>query len=190
MRFALLLLLVACKDKATTEPPRTGSAIADASVVRPLDVQALAQVEVPGWTREVALADARGIDVRYRAAPLLVTVQIAPCFDCLPMQLERWQAKSDALRALVKPELRDTATWELGMTRVGAANAAWTFVVGTGVVYGSAYTLHWNDGTHMIRVVAEYVGDGPSEAMVRDAPKQRLEASARDFVERFISRWG
>jgi hypothetical protein len=200
VRFVLLFVFaLACKDKTKTETPKPGSALDDAGSASsrprtsgPLDARKLAQHEVAGWTRDVRLADAKGLEVRYRAASILVTVQIADCFDCLPMELDRWRAKSDALRALVAPELRDHAntTWEMGMLDVGGAPVAWTFHAGdTGTVYGTAYTLYFNDGARMIRIVAEYIGDGPREAMLRDAPKPRLEAAARGFLEAFTRIW-
>jgi hypothetical protein len=204
VRFAVLLVLaLACKDKTKTETPKPGSAIAphaersweiDASSAAPkqsgpLDAAKLAQHDVAGWTRDVRLADAKGLEVRYRLDAILVTVQIAACFDCLPMQLDRWRAKSDALRALIIPELRDHAstTWELGMTDLGGPAVAWTFHAGdTGTMYGTAYTLYFNDGVHMIRVSAESTGYGSREAV----SKSRLEAAARAFFDDFTRRWG
>jgi hypothetical protein len=203
VRFVLILVFaLACKDKTKTETPKPGSALAttDAGIASspprksdPLDAAKLAQHEVAGWTRDVRLANAKGLEVRYRAASIMVTVQIADCFDCLPMQLDRWRAKSDALRALIAPELRDHAntTWEMGMLDVGGAPVVWTFHSGdAGTVYGTAYTLYFNDGARMIRVVAEYTGHGPREAMLRDAPKPRLEAAARGFLDAFVRIWG
>lgn len=190
MRLALAFVLVlACKDKTKTETPRPGSATTrDAGAPRPsapLDPAALSSIDVPGWTRDVRLADRKGLELRYGADAVVITVQVAPCFDCLPMQLDRWRAKSDALRGLIPPELRDHAStaWDLGMTDVGGAPVAWTFHTGdTGTVYGSAYTLYFNDGHHMIRVVAE--------SSARDVPKSRLEGAARHFLEVFVQRWG
>lgn len=192
MRLAVVLVLaLACKDKPASEAPKPGSAVAATKRPSgPFDPAKLSQHDVAGWTRDVRQADSRGVEVRYRADAIVVTVQIAKCFDCLPMQLDRWQAKSDALRSLIPPELRDqaTTTWEHGMTDFADSRAFWTFYAGRSpALTGTAYTLYWNDGAHMIRVAAEYHGDGSRQVEVT---KSRLEAAARVFLDELTRRWG
>ena len=230
MRAVLLVVFaLACKDKPTAETPKVGSASAVVaeptpapSTLRlpklagtppakgkPLDAAKAAQLskhDIDGWTRDVRLADAKGLDLRYRSTTpptLTVTVQASRCFDCLPMQHDRWLLKSDALRSLIAPELRDhkDTTWEMGMTTIGQTSYTWThhiaYVVppdanGLGAVFGTAYTVYFNDGINMIRVVAEYRDDAPvsREAMLRAAPRQDLEQVAKAFIDHFVHLWG
>lgn len=211
MRAAVLLLLLACKDQPAAVAPKVGSASAVTPTpaktppVRsaPLDAakaRELARRDVAGWTREVRLADGKGVDLRYRRAAIAVTVHVARCFDCLPMEDARWRAKSDVLRALVAAEVRDRTdtTWELGMTELAGTPAAWTYHAGygapapsTGSAYGTAYTLYFNDGVNMLRVVAEYAGDAPAsrEAMIAAAPKAELAQLAAAFADDVVHAW-
>lgn len=207
MRVAVVLLaLLGCKDKTTAEAPRPGAASAalDAAAVSrppnkstPLDAARaaeLAKLDFEGWTKTVRLADAKGLEVRYARPPQAVTVHASKCFDCLPMEDARWRAKADALRTLIPPELRDhrDTSWELGMTDLAGTPFAWTLHVGfSPEAYGTAYTLHFNDGVTMIRVVAEYAGDAPNsrEAMTAAAPKDALAVTAKAFADRFVHAW-
>jgi hypothetical protein len=221
MRSLLLVLaivVVGCKDKTTPETPKSGSvAHADADPTPPSRLRAptlagtppvkttpldaskialLAKHDVDGWTRQVRLADAKGLEVQYTsiARPTLrVTVQAARCFDCLPMKLDRWQAKSDALRALIAPELRDRVdtTWELGITDLAGAPIVWTYHVAfASPAFSTAATVYFNDGINMIRVVAESI-DVPAsrDAMVAAAPRDDLVHVAKAFLDDFVHVW-
>lgn len=200
----LVLALAGCKDKAGTPTVKpVGSATVASTDARPptksppLDAakaQQLAQIEVTGWTKTIKLADAKGLELRYDRAPLRVTVQVSACFDCLAMEEARWRAKSDALRGLIAPELRDhrDTTWELGMTDLAGMPAAWTYHVGFAAeAHGTAYTLYFNDGTNMIRVVAEHAGAVPAsrEAMIGTAPRDTLALTAKQFADQFVHAW-
>lgn len=228
---ALVVVLIGCRDRPAAEAPRPGSATpaagsgsagAASSHVLPLPklagtpaaksppldaarARALSERAFAGWDRDVRLADAKGLEVRYRTRErptLMVTVQAAPCFDCLPIDEAAWRARSDALRGLIGPELRDApeTTWELGATELAGTRYVWTYHVGYSVApggtglagaYGTAYALHYNDGVNMIRVVAEYKDDAPTsrEAMVALAPRQDLEQIAKAFVDAFVHAW-
>jgi hypothetical protein len=197
----LALALTGCKDKPKqAEAPK--AAPADAQPLRApaksskLDAakaQQLAKLDVDGWTKTVRLAGGNGLDVRFTRPPLAVTVQASPCFDCLPMDETKWRAKDGALRGLIAPELREhrDTTWELGMTEIGTP-AAFTFHLGhTAAAAATAYTLYFNDGVNMIRVVAEYDGAAPPtrEALATAAPKGTLEQTAKAFASRFVHAW-
>jgi len=200
----LLLALAGCKDKAgtpTVNPVGSGAvATTDAKPPAkspPLDAakaQQLAQQDVTGWTKTIKLADAKGLELRFDRAPLGVTVQASKCFDCLPMSEAKWRAKSDALRGLIAPELRDhkDTTWELGITDLAGVRAAWTYHVGYKAdAHGTAYALYFNDGTNMIRVVAEFAGAPPAsrEAMIATAPREMLALTAKQFADQFVHAW-
>ena len=199
----ILLALASCRDKTPAQAPKAGSNVVAASTDArppvkspPLDAakaQQLAQQDVTGWTKTIKLADAKGLVLRYDRPPLGVTVQASRCFDCLPMDEAKWRAKSDALRGLIAPELRDhkDTTWEMGMTDLAGTPAAWTYHVGqTPDAHGTAYTLYFNDGTNMLRVVAEYTGVPASrEAMIATAPRETLALTAKQFADQFVHAW-
>ena len=78
------------------------------------------------------------------------------------------------------------------MTDLAGTPFAWTYHVGfSPEAYGTAYTLYFNDGVTMIRVVAEYAGDAPAsrDAMVAAASKDALAQSAKAFADRFVHAW-
>ena len=175
---------------------------------KPIDAakaQELAKIEFESFTRDVRVADAKGIDLRYftKARPtIMVTVNATKCFDCLPMEESKWRAKSDALKYLIGPELKDhrDTTWELGMTEIAKTPYAWTYhvaynvapdTIGVAGSYATAYAIYYNDGVNMIRVVAEYKDDAPKsrEAMLAMTPKQDLEQIAKAFVDVFDHAW-
>jgi len=214
----LVVLAIACKDKTTPEAPKVGSASAARDASDPARMPAvsntppvkstpltaaksaqLATRDVDGWTRNVRLADDKGLELRYTTAtrPIAITVQIARCFDCLPVLLDKWLPKSDALRALIAPELRDhkDTTWEMGVTELAGTSYIWTHHVAVAPVANvssTAYTIYFNDGINMIRVVAEYTSDGSAtrDALLRAAPKHELEQFANVFVDVFVYLWG
>ena len=203
-RLLLVLALVGCKDKSGTPTVQpVGSATVASTDARPpvksppidaAKAEQLAQLEVTGWTKTTKLADAKGLELRYDRAPLRVTVQASACFDCLAMDEPKWRAKSDALRGLIAPELRDhkDTTWVMGMTELAGVAAAWTYHIAySPVAHGTAYTLYYNDGTNMIRVVAEYAGGVPDsrDAMIVTAPQETLALTAKEFADQFVHAW-
>ena len=203
-RLVLLLVLASCRDKTPAQTPKSGSAVMVATTDAkppakspPLDsakAQQLARQDVTGWTKSIKLADAKGLELHYDRAPLHVIVQASKCFDCLPADEQKWRAKSDALRGLIAPELRDhkDTTWDLGMTELAGMPAAWTYHVGYKPdAHGTAYTLYFNDGTNMIRVVAEFAGAPPAsrEAMIATAPRELLALTAKQFADQFVHAW-
>jgi hypothetical protein len=202
MRWLVLVLALAgCKDKPKqTEAPKAPPpdaqvhrAPATSTKLDAAKARTLAKLDVEGWTKTVRLADGKGLDVRFTRPPLAVTVHASACFDCLAMDEAKWRAKDGALRALVTTELREhpDTTWELGMTDIGTP-AAFTFHLGhTPAAAATAYTLYFNDGVNMIRVVAEYDGAPPPtrEALATATPKAMLEQTAKAFASRFIHAW-
>jgi hypothetical protein len=176
---------------------------------KPIDkakAEALAKHEFDGFTKDVRLATDQGIDIRYstKARPtIMVTVNATKCFDCIPMELEKWKAKTDSLKVLIGPELKDhkDTLFEMGMTEISGTPYLWTYHVGFNVSpdpttgmggsYGTAYAIHWNDGVNMIRVVAEYKDDTPKsrEDMIGLTPKEDLELIGKAFMDYFVHAW-
>jgi hypothetical protein len=176
---------------------------------KPIDktkAEALSKPEFEGFQKDVRLANDQGIDVRYMTKErphILVTVNATKCFDCIAMDLEKWKAKTDSLKVLVGPELKDRpdTTFEMGLADINGGKYLWTYHVGfnitpdpgTGIAgaYGTAYAIHYNDGVNMIRVVAEYKDDVPKsrEDMVNLTPKEDLEQIGKAFIDYFVHYW-
>lgn len=159
-------------------PPRRTTTSLDAAALAEL-----ATLEIPGWTKHVATTEGR-LEVSYTRAGHTVTVSVAPCFDCPPMDLEAWRAKEPALQLLVPAEHRDQpgTRWELGAIELGGEPLVFTYhhAGGTG-----AYALYWNDGTNQIRAVVEAPAEPPGEPSSRE----ELSELARTFVRAFTDRW-
>ncbi len=163
----------------------------------------LAKVEVPGFEKKVR-TQSGGLDVRFTTPrpKLAVTVTVAPCFDCTPIELEKWKAKEATLKQLLIEELRDRpdTIWELGQTEVSGTPAIFTYQFGHHFGkdslgnpeggFSNAYSLYWNDSKNQIRVVAEYKDDPTSrEDMLAIAPREDLEKLARSFLDLFTHKW-
>jgi hypothetical protein len=145
-----------------------------------------------------------GIELRQKTEdhPLIwATVTITPCFDCLPMDLPKWQEKTEALKLFLLPSLKaDPKTkFEVGQTSLHGQPMIYTFQSGlanadpTGKLSGGfthAYILYYNDGVNQIRVVAEYKDDPATpETMEKLAPRADLENVAKAFVDVYTQAW-
>ncbi|MBA3540146.1 MAG: hypothetical protein H0T79_11005, partial [Deltaproteobacteria bacterium] len=149
---------------------------------------------------------AKGMEVRYttKIRPFIAaTVSIAPCFDCIPMDLEKWKAKEPALKALWPKELwtQPGSIFEPGVYDFAGQPMISIYQLGQvskldenenpDATYGHAYILHYNDGINSIRVVAEY-RDMPMrgvEALGRVIPRESFEKLAQSFMDAFTHAW-
>jgi len=188
--------------------PRS-SRSAPVRTTRPLDragYEKMASLEVPGWTKAIRLLDDRALEVRYRseARPILgVTITASPCFDCLPPELPRWQAKEDALKNLLPPELRERrdTVFEVGEVKLAGAPLIFTYQLAHGLApgedrsrqgsYSHAYAAYHNDGINQIRVTAQYSDDpvATREELVRLAPRGDLQMIALAFLDAYTHAW-
>ncbi len=179
-----------------TPPAKTTKPIEQADVDRmiKLDWEGFEKTDrTGGKTFEVRLTTPR--------PRLAVTVTITPCFDCLPMDLEKWKAKGDAMKVLLAEELRNLpdTVFELGKTEINGQPVIFTYQLGyqsgedqNGPVgaFSNAYALYYNDNVNQIRVVAEYKDDWVKrEDMVRIAPREDLEKLARAFLDAYTHAW-
>lgn len=179
-----------------TPPKKTTKPIeqADADRMIKLDFEGFEKTDrTGGKTFEVRLTTSR--------PRLAVTVTIVPCFDCIPMDLEKWKAKGDAMKVLLAEELRNLpdTVFELGKTEINGQPVIFTYQLGytngqdaNGPVgaYSNAYALYYNDNVNQIRVVAEYKDDWVArEDMQRIAPREDLEKLARAFLDTYTHAW-
>jgi len=179
---------------------------------RPLDPAALgrlAAIEFPGFEREDQGTAAGVVLFRHttRSRPhLAVSVAIGPCSAqraCPAMDLARWSARRDELRAQLPRELRDRpdTRFEIGARAIAGAPAITTYQLGyAGGVdekdqpstdYIDAYALDHNDGVNQIRVMAHYVDDavGGIPQLLAIAPPDDLEKLAAAFASFYLHAW-
>jgi hypothetical protein len=168
--------------------------------------EALGKLEYKGFKKDVRRSDDKGLDVRYRTETrpyIAVTLTLQPCFKCTPMDLDLWQKQKDSLKVLLSPELRTApdTVFELGKVNMVGATVISQYQVGyingadqSGaqmLAYSDAYALYYNDGTNMIRVVAEYKDDPPAtrDDMLRLVPRADLEKIALAFLDAYTHAW-
>lgn len=158
----------------------------------------LSALELPGLTRTIRKLDDAFLDVGYQLAepPIRVGVTAQPCLRCLPMQIDRWRAETDALRVTIPPDLRergDTA-FELGVTAIGGAQAIATHQVAFGAgdtpTYDHAVAVYWNDGVNELRVIAAFAGTASSrDALTRSVTREELEQLAIAVLDHHAQAW-
>lgn len=180
------------------------------------DFEKLSKLTFPGFTPDVRTNSDKVLEVRQKTKDhprLWATITIKPCFDCLPMQLDKWKAKEEELKTTWLGPLKampDTKwemgeekflgqpliyTYQLGQGRVptgsGSAAAAEDKESGGAFSYSDAYILYFNDGVNEIRVVAEYKDDPvkTAEMMAKMAPKGDLAKLAVSFLDVYTHAW-
>jgi hypothetical protein len=124
--------------------------------------------------------------------PLLVTVTIQDCLRCLPMELARWRAETDALRIVIPPDLRDRADtlFELAQLSLGGAPVIETYHLAYAGDTGShAVTLYHSDGINQIRVIASYAGATETRDALAGVTRKELEAVALASLDLYVQAW-
>lgn len=227
---SLLTLAIGCKDKPTTKapPPNAGSAAGSGSggpraapdlalpradgtppkkTTAPhtkADYERLAKLEFPGFTADVRTVGDKVFEVRQKTKDhprLWAVVTIKHCFECLPMELDKWKTKEQELRAVSLETLKDAkdVDWELGETQLNGQRIIYTYQVGTNstpsqggadYAFTNAYAAYFNDGINEIRVVGTYKDDPVAKAdLIRLAPKDDLRALALSFLDYYTHQW-
>ena len=167
------------------------------------DFERMRKLEFPGFESAVRNHDNQ-LDVRHSTPrpTLATTVTVAPCFDCLPMELDKWKAKEAGLKMLLTESLRDRpdTTWEIGATELNGQRLIFTYQFGHNYgpddqgnsvgAFSDAYVLYFNDGKNQIRVVAEYKDDPVSRDDLKAiAPREDLEKLAKGFLDVYTHAW-
>lgn len=180
-----------------TPPKKTTGKFDDAKFAK------LAELDFPSFKKSVRNTK-NGFDVRFTTPrpKIGTTVTITPCFDCAPMELDKWKARADGLKTLLAEELRNRpdTEWEIGTVDVHGQTVIYTYQVGHFFgkdevgnphgTYSDAYAMYFNDGTNQIRVVSEYQDDPVSRAdMLKIAPKEDLAKVAFAFFDAFTHAW-
>ncbi len=159
----------------------------------------LAALELDGLKKTVRKLDDAFLDVAYHheQPSITVTVAVQPCLRCLPMQLDRWRAETNALRLTVPPDLRDRSdsTFEIDAITIGGTPAIAThhlaFVKGDVPSFDHAVTVYFTDGVNQIRAIASY--DGPivdsEQEMSQVVTRGELEQLAVAVLDRHAQAW-
>jgi hypothetical protein len=205
-----VVALVACNDR-----PRAPEALAPAPIAVTADaaappsqrkppprttkphsrgeLEALAKLELAGFTKTVRQLDASFLDVVQSTPELAVTVTIQPCLACRPLAIDRWRADKEALMVTLPPELRDRpdTTFEVGE----AGPLIYVYQLGyatgeLGTAFANAYILYHHDGVNQIRVIAAALEERPSrDELARAVPRERLEQAATTVLDAYVQAW-
>lgn len=225
----LSLAALGCKSKPTKKAPpaNVGSGAGSGSGPRPApdlilprsdgsppkktaaphtkaDYERLAKLEYPGFTSDVRTVGDKVFEVRQKTKDhprLWGVVTIKHCFECLPMELDKWKAKEQELKAMNLENLKDAKgiDWELGETTLNGQKIIYTYQVGAAQTPGegggefaftNSYIAYYNDGVNEIRVVGTYKDDPAAKAdLIRLAPKEDLRALALSFLDVYTHQW-
>lgn len=168
------------------------------------DYERLANLEYPGFTREVRTVGDKIMEVRHKTKDhprLWAVVTIKPCFDCKPMELDKWQSQAAELRSMTLESLKDSkdVEWELGETQLNGQKLIYIYQVGTDASPGeggdnyaftNTYIAFFNDGVNEIRVVGAYKDDPVAKADLKKlASRDDLRALALSFMDVFTHAW-
>jgi hypothetical protein len=221
-----IALVTGCKKKPTRRPPPENASVAGAGTgsdtlllpradgtppkktTKPLekaDFERLAKLTWPGFDADVRTIGEKVFEVRQKTKDhprLWATVTIQPCFDCVPMDLEKWKPKEQELKTISLEALKSLPgiEWEMDVVTFQGEPLVYTYQLGAGV--GSAteggggysftdtYIAYYNDGVNQIRVIASYKDDPTSkEELQKLAPKEDLEALALSFLDVYTHAW-
>jgi hypothetical protein len=184
-----------------TLPPSTGTPPKRTTAPLAADAfERLAKLTVPGFTARVRSTDHQ-LDVVHTTGGWSVGVMIAPCFDCLPMELAAWRTKEAGLRLLLPADLRDRpdTVWELGYAELHGAPMIFTYQLAHGMTTDAAgtaegttrhaYALYYNDGANQIRVVAEDRAEHATRGELEAVPRGDLATLAAAVLDLYTHAW-
>ena len=168
------------------------------------DYEKLAKLEYPGFTAEVRTVGEKVFEVRHKTKDhprLWAVVTIQPCFDCMPMELDKWKAKTEELKAMNLEVMKDApdVTFEVGEAKLYGQSIIYTYQVGVmkgdgegggSFSFTNNYVAYFNDGINQIKVVGAYKDDPTSkEELMKLAPKVDLQALALSFLDVYTHAW-
>jgi len=181
-----------------TPPKKTAAPHAKA------DYERLAKMEFPGFTPDVRTVGDKVFEIRHKTKDhprLWAVVTIKHCFECLPIELDKWKAKETEIKAINLENLKDSKDieWELGETTLNGQKIIYTYQVGAAQTPGegggefaftNSYIAYFNDGINEIRVVGTYKDDPAAKADLKKlAPKEDLRALALSFLDAYSHAW-
>ncbi|MCW5803234.1 MAG: hypothetical protein KIT31_12695 [Deltaproteobacteria bacterium] len=164
-------------------------------------------LEYPSFDKRIEGVDDKGIQVKFQTKErpkMAVTVNVAPCFDCLKMDLAAWREKTAALKLAITPALREHKNTKFAIDeyKLNGATVIGTYQLGSNLgekddegnttgSYMNAFTLYYNDGNNQARVMVSYADDPLAglAAMTRVMPREDLELVAMRFLGAITHTW-
>lgn len=217
LALALVSTLGACKEKApaagtgsgsstvaTPQPAGSGSAEPAPAARTPgtklsaSELVEISRIKFDGFRNSSIAVTADKAQLRqYRDrqgnnVAIFATVTVNPCLDCTPMELPKWEAKADALKAItLDAEIRDKSIYTLGEATIGGKKLISGYQLGqVGQTYTHAAQLWFNDGTNEIWVIVQY-GDNPTkdaETMAQLFSRERLQDIAAMMMTEYLKK--
>ncbi len=157
----------------------------------------LAALAIPDYTSKVRKLDDSFLDLELEKPKLRVTVTVQPCLRCLPMEVDRWRAETDALRVTIPPDLRDRSdtTFEIAQVALGGAPVIATYQLGYAASVGNAasashaVTLYLADGINQIRVICAYAGATDTRDALTSVTRAELTTAALAVLDLYTQAW-
>lgn len=217
LALAIASTLGACKEKtpaastgsgsstvATPPPSGSGSAEPAATTRTPgtklsaSELVEISRIKFDGFRNSSIAVTADKAQLRqYRdrqgnQVAIFATVTVNPCLDCTPMELPKWEAKADALKAItLDAEIRDKSIYTLGEATIAGKKLISGYQLGqVGQTYTHAAELWFNDGTNEIWVIVQY-GDNPTkdaETMAQLFSRERLQDIAAMMMGEYLKK--
>ncbi len=219
LALAVASTLGACKEKppaagagsgagsaaaATTQPTGSGSAAPAIAARTPgtklsaSELVEISRIKFDGFRNSSIAVTADKAQLRqYRDrqgnnVAIFATVTVNPCVDCTPMELPKWEAKADALKAItLDAEIRDKSTYTLGEATIAGKKMISGYQLGqVEQTYTHAAQLWFNDGTNEIWIIVQY-GDNPTkdaETMAQLFSRERLQDIAAMMMSEYLKR--
>ena len=217
LALALASTLGACKEKTpaagtgsgsstVATPPPTGSASAEPAAaartpgtkLSASELVEISRIKFDGFRNSSIAVTADKAQLRHyrdrqgNNVAIFATVTVNPCLDCTPMELPKWEAKADALKAItLDAEIRDKSIYTLGEATIGGKKLISGYQLGqVGMTYTHAAQLWFNDGTNEIWVIVQY-GDNPTkdaETMAQLFSRERLQDIAAMMMTEYLKK--
>ncbi len=219
LALAVASTLGACKEKppaagagsgagsaaaATTQPTGSGSAAPAIAARTPgtklsaSELVEISRIKFDGFRNSSIAVTADKAQLRqYRDrqgnnVAIFATITVNPCLDCTPMELPKWEAKADALKAItLDAEIRDKSTYTLGEATIAGKKMISGYQLGqVEQTYTHAAQLWFNDGTNEIWIIVQY-GDNPTkdaETMAQLFSRERLQDIAAMMMSEYLKR--
>jgi hypothetical protein len=200
------ILAIGC-GKKSGDPVPAAHVVKTTAPLAEADLDRLAAITIPGFKSKLHERRDPLLEMRHMSEgkPRLgVVVRATACTGgCWPMDLASWKPHEDDLKKILPEQLQDRpeVTFELGAATVAGTPMIYTYALGvyyTGASSGGAigafvdaYTLYYNDGVNMIRVVVAYADDGVAtpDELTAAAPRDKLAALAALIIATYLAAW-
>lgn len=159
---ALACALIACRDRGGARPAKDAGPTVDAAPPIALDAAALgraAAIAVPAAQVRVLARGDRDLALAVIADDARVTVTVAGCLRCVPIDLAAWTARRAELVALWAPGVDAVPPLDGASLTVAVRPLAGTSTIAIdarrGAGAGATWIGQWNDGATQVVATCE-----------------------------------